>query len=130
MPRRTRRPSKGRTGSGIGAGGVAGRAPTGGGAALFRAAARYDAVVDLVRREVLERPRGQLLLLGGGAVTGKLVEQARELGGNQDAQILVRGVLGDFGRSKDSHWIPLYCGDSEDAAGEAGDQPGDSRPRL
>src|SRR5688500_4855442 len=109
MPRRIRRPSKGRT-----VGGDAGRRGRGSappaGAVLLRATPRDDAIVDLVRRQVLEGARRQLLLLGGGAVARELIEETGKLGGDENAQVLVRGVLGDFGRSEDSHVIPV-CSD-------------------
>src|SRR3954469_1223979 len=64
---------------------------------LCRTPAGHDAVVDVAARQLLERAGGQLLVPTGGAA-GELVQRACILGGHEDAEVLVRGMLGDFDR--------------------------------
>src|SRR5437868_9361481 len=66
---------------------------------------------DLVRqraaRQLFERRRGQLLLVLEGAVTRKVVHEARELRRHEDAHILVARLLRDLDRCKHPHWLSL-----------------------
>src|SRR5215207_3627208 len=124
-PRRMRRPSKGRMGEkirgvhGIGSSWrIARRASPQGGYTLcpgpwtlrlLSATARDDAVIDVARRELLEGARGELLLARRRPIARKLVQDARELRGDEDAEILVGRVLRDLDRGKDSHRTPALC---------------------
>src|SRR5437773_723296 len=56
-------------------------------ARLLSAAARHDAVDDATRRQLLHRARRQFLLARRRAIARELVEHARMLRGDEDAEI-------------------------------------------
>src|SRR3954469_6399097 len=68
---------------------------------LGGALARDDAVVDVALRQLLERLRRELLV--ARRASGELVQRARILRGDEDAEVLVGGVLGNLDRCEDSH---------------------------
>src|SRR4051812_13381631 len=80
---------------------------------LGRTTARDDAIVDVAARELLERPRRQLLVARSGTAR-ELVERAGILGSHEYAEVLVGGVLGNLDRCEDSHvlvirvWYSLF----------------------
>src|SRR5687768_12589444 len=101
-PSSTRRPAKGRSGPLTAPPSATGRTRAD---LLGGTAARHHAILDLAHREVLERARGQLLLPAAATRHREphLVQGTRILGGDEDAQILVRRVLRYFDRREDSH---------------------------
>src|SRR5215207_10991671 len=119
-PSSTRRLAKGRSGGSVTRAGGSGRARSARpGASFGGAAARYDAVVDVALRQLLERARGQLLVARRGAAR-KLVEGARILRGHEDAEVLVGRVFGDLDRCKDSHDSLIRVWSSRSLARAAG----------
>src|SRR5665213_762516 len=75
---------------------------------LLAAAPGHDVVLDrLFARELLERLRGQLLLVNLRAHARKLVENARVLRRDEHAEVLVGRVLRDLDRGENLHLISL-----------------------
>src|SRR5512140_2672470 len=78
------------------------------GAPLLAAAAGNDVVLDrLLARELLERARRELLLVNVRAHARKLVENARVLRRDENAEVLVGRVLRDLDRGEDLHLVLL-----------------------
>ena len=74
---------------------------------LLGAAAWNDAVLDGAVSEVLERAGGKLLFSRRGAIAREFVQYTRELGRDENAEVLVGGVLGYFLRNEYLHLLPL-----------------------
>src|SRR4051812_35705233 len=92
-PRTTRAPAYGR------------RWPVTAWVALLAGAATtwHDAIFDRARRQLLERAGRQLLLARRRTIAREFVQRPCMLGRHEHAEILVRGVTGNFVRCKDSH---------------------------
>src|SRR4051812_21081904 len=101
-PSSTRRLANGRREGSLTSAVDAGRAEARPAGSFRRTAARDDAIVDVALRQLLERARRELLVARRGAAR-ELVQRARILCRHEDAEILVRGVLGDLDRCEDSH---------------------------
>src|SRR5512132_2659404 len=105
-PSNTRRPAYGRIGDSVtrvvAKGRTASARPV---SSLGGAPTRDDAVLDVALGQLLERPRGQLLVARRRAA-GKLVQGARILRRHEDAEVLVRRMRGNLDRCEDSHdWL-------------------------
>src|SRR5690348_4835761 len=68
---------------------------------------RHHAVLNLAAGELLERARGQLLFARRRAVTRELVQDARELRRDENAEVLVARVFCHFAWSVHSHGIQI-----------------------
>src|SRR6478609_8407460 len=101
-PSSTRRLAYGRREGSLTSAEDTGRARARPGRSLRRATAGDDAIVDVALGQLLERAGRELLVARRGAAR-ELVQGPRILRCHEDAEILVRGVLGDLDRCEDSH---------------------------
>src|SRR3954463_13082261 len=67
------------------------------------AAAAEQLVIQVAIHQLLHRLGGELLGGTSQVILGELVKEAGELGRNKDSEVLVAGLLGDFGWCNDSH---------------------------